>query len=167
MDSPTRVYVPSVLEANGNAIGMGCFSTEQIAWEVMKTFLGKSEQMNLERATIVAWEIDVLGEDAMTILTTLEGKVCPVCQRKTFWVDFEHLSALCYGSQCSAWIEQSTVDPEIIDCGWPPLRFLKQVKEIEEAYNELRTIGADVLASTENHADTITQAMFDSTHQFG
>ena len=53
--------------------------------------------------------------------------------------------------------KQSTVDPEIIDCGWPPLRFLKQVKEIEEAYNELRTIGADVLASADEHPDTATQ----------
>ena len=63
------------------------------------------------------------------------------------------------------WIEQSTVDPEIIDCGWPPLRFLKQVKEIEEAYNELRTIGADVLAATDEHPDTVTQAMYASSNQ--
>ena len=49
-------------QADGNAIGMGCFSTEQIAWEVMKTFLGKSEQMNLEQATI-AWDVDVVGEE--------------------------------------------------------------------------------------------------------
>ena len=60
MDSPSRVFVPSVLEADGNAIGMGCFSTEQIAWEVMKTFLAKSEQMNLEQATIIAWDVDCL-----------------------------------------------------------------------------------------------------------
>ena len=68
MDSSGRVYVPSVLEAGGNAIGMGCFSTEQIAWEVLKTFLGKSEQMNLEQATIVAWDVDVVGENGMTVL---------------------------------------------------------------------------------------------------
>ena len=114
---------------------------------------------------MIAWDIDVVGEDGMTVLSTLEGKICPVCQRRTFWVDLEHLSALCYGSQCSAWIEQSTVDPEIIDCGWPPLRFLKQVKEIEEAYNELRTIGADVLAATDEHPDTVTQAMYASSNQ--
>ena len=165
MDSPSRVFVPSVLEAAGNAIGMGCFSTEQIAWEVMKTVLAKSEQMNLEQATIIAWDVDVVGTDGMTVLTTLEGKICPVCQRRTFWVDLEHLSALCYGSQCSAWIEQSTVDPEIIDCGWPPLRFLKQVKDIEEAYNELRTVGADVLASTEEYSNAATQAMYDSMNE--
>ena len=165
MDSSKRVFVPSILEADGNAIGLGCFSTEQIAWEVMKTFLSKSEQMNLQQATMIAWDIDVVGEDGMTVLSTLEGKICPVCQRRTFWVDLEHLSALCYGSQCSAWIEQSTVDPEIIDCGWPPLRFLKQVKEIEEAYNELRTIGADVLAATDEQLDTVTQALYDSVQQ--
>ena len=43
MDSPSRVYVPSVLEADGNAIGMGQV-LEQIAWEVMKTFLGKANR---------------------------------------------------------------------------------------------------------------------------
>ena len=69
MDSSKRVFVPSVLEADGNAIGMGCFSTEQIAWEVMKTFLGKSEQMNLQQATMIAWDIDVVGEDGMTVLS--------------------------------------------------------------------------------------------------
>ena len=53
---------------------MGCFSTEQIAWEVLKTFLGKSEQMNLEQATIVAWDVDVVGENGMTVLTKLEGE---------------------------------------------------------------------------------------------
>ena len=96
MESPSRVYVPSAIEADGNAIGMGCFSTEEIAWQVLKTFLGKSEQMNLIEASVVAWDVDVLGEDGMTVLSTLEGKICPVCQRRTFWVDLEHLSALCY-----------------------------------------------------------------------
>ena len=57
------------------------------------------------------------------------------------------------------------MDPEIIDCGWPPLRFLKQVKDIEEAYNELRTIGADVLASVDEHPDTATQQLYESTYQ--
>jgi hypothetical protein len=39
---------------------------------------------------------------------------------------------------------------------------LKQVKDIEEAYNELRTVGADVLASTEEYSNTATQAMYES-----
>ena len=163
MDSPKRVFVPSVLEADGNAIGMGCFSTEQIAWEVMKTFLGKSEQMNLQQATMIAWDIDVVGEDGMTVLSTLEGKICPVCQRRTFWVDLEHLSALCYGSQCSAWIEQSTVDLRSSIVATSSI--LETSQEIEEAYNELRTIGADVLAATDEHPDTVTQAMYASSNQ--
>jgi hypothetical protein len=163
MESPSRVYVPSATESDGTAIGMGCFSTEEIAWQVLKTFLGKSEQMSLTEASVVAWDVDVLGEDGMTVLSSLEGKICPVCLRRTFWVDLEHLSALCYGSSCSAWIEQSTVDPEIVDCGWPPLRFLKQVKDIEEAYNELRTIGSDVASSMEQTNDAITQQMYESS----
>ena len=40
-----------------------------------------------------------------------------------------------------------------------------QVKDIEEAYNELRTIGADVLASIDEHPDSATQAMYESTYQ--
>ncbi|MDA8718333.1 hypothetical protein N9M09_03865, partial [Candidatus Poseidoniales archaeon] len=87
MESPSRVYVPSATEADGTAIGMGCFSTEEIAWQVLKTFLGKSEQMSLTEASVVAWDVDVLGEDGMTVLSSLEGKICPVCQRRTFWVD--------------------------------------------------------------------------------
>ena len=44
--------------------------------------------MSLTEASVVAWDVDVLGEDGMTILSSLEGKICPVCQRRTFWVDF-------------------------------------------------------------------------------
>ena len=36
MESPSRVYVPSATEVDGTAIGMGCFSTEEIAWQVLK-----------------------------------------------------------------------------------------------------------------------------------
>ena len=58
-------------------------------------------------------------------------------------------SALCHGTACSAWIEENTIDPEIIDCGWPTIRFLKQNKSIDEAVNELFKLGDKLRASAD------------------
>ena len=41
MSSLSRVFVPSVTEENGNTIGLGIFSTEEVAWKVLRTFLKK------------------------------------------------------------------------------------------------------------------------------
>ena len=136
-----RVFVPSVTEEDGGTVGLGCFSSEKVAWEVLRTFLKRSEEMLLSSSSVVIWDVDRVGEEAMTVLATMECKDCPVCSRRTFWIDLENFSALCHGSACSAWIEENTVDPEIIDCGWPTIRFLKQNKSIEEAVKELYKLG--------------------------
>jgi len=140
-ESISRVFVPSVTEEDGNTLGLGCFSTEEVAWQVLRTFLNKSEQMLLTRCSVVVWDIDIVGEEAMTVLSNMECKDCPVCSRRTFWIDTDNFSALCHGTACSAWIEENTVDPEIIDCGWPTIRFLKQNKSIDEAVEELFKLG--------------------------
>ena len=137
----SRVFVPSVTEEDGGIIGLGCFSTEDTAWQVLRAFLKKSEQMLLNSCSVVVWDVDIVGEDAMTVLSTMECRDCPVCGRRTFWIDVDNFSALCHGSACSAWIEENTVDPEIIDCGWPTIRFLKQNKSIEEAVESLFKLG--------------------------
>ena len=136
-----RVFVPSVVEEDGGTLGLGCFSTEEVAWQVLRAFLKRSEEMLLAKCSVVMWDIDRIGEDAMTVLSTMECKDCPVCSRRTFWIDLENFSALCYSSACSAWIEENTLDPEIIDCGWPTIRFLKQNKSIDEAVRELYKLG--------------------------
>ena len=97
--------------------------------------------MLLNSCSVVVWDVDIVGEDAMTVLSTMECRDCPVCGRRTFWIDVDNFSALCHGSACSAWIEENTVDPEIIDCGWPTIRFLKQNKSIEEAVEALFKLG--------------------------
>ncbi len=137
----SRVFVPSVIEENGNSLGLGCFSSEDVAWQVLRAFLKKSEQMLLVKCSVVVWDVDIVGEEAMTVLSSMECKDCPVCSRRTFWIDVDNFSALCYGTACSAWIEENTVDPEIIDCGWPTIRFLKQNKSIEEAVEALFKLG--------------------------
>jgi hypothetical protein len=155
-DTPARVFVPTAVEANGKAIGMGCFSTEETAWQVLRSFLKKSDIMELASASVVIWEIDIIGDDAMTVLSTIECKPCPVCKRNSFWVDLNQFSALCYGPSCAAWVEESTVEPGVIDCGWPAIQFLKQAGSIKEAFQELYKLGDRLTAAgqTEQVAGT-------------
>ncbi len=148
-----RVFVPSVVEQDGDTIGLGCFSSEETAWQVLRAFLQKSEQMLLTKSSVIIWDVDRVGEDGMTVLSTMECKDCPVCLRRTFWVDLDNFSALCHGSACSAWIEENTIDSEIIDCGWPATRFLKQNKSIEEAVRELYRLGDKLRAAGINEQE--------------
>ena len=79
-----RVYVPSAVEDGGEVVAMGCFSTQETAMNVLRSFLKKSHQVPLERASIAVWEVDVVGDDAVSVLSEFECRVCPVCHRPTF-----------------------------------------------------------------------------------
>jgi hypothetical protein len=137
-----RIYVPSAVEESGAVVAMGCFSTQETALNVLRSVLKKSHQVPLERASVMAWEIDVVGDDAVTVLSEYECRLCPVCHRSTFWIDIERFKATCYGSACGAWIEESTVEANVIDCGWPPTQFAEQVDSIDDAMRSLRRIAA-------------------------
>ena len=161
-ESIPRVFVQSVTEENGGTIALGCFSSEETAWQVLRAFLKKSEQMLLESSSVVIWDVDIVGEEAMTVLSTMECKDCPVCGRRSFWIDVDNFSALCYVSACSAWIEENTVDPEIIDCGWPTIRFLKQNKSIDEAVEALFKLGDRLKSVGEERMDeTAAESMLE------
>ena len=67
-----RVYVPSAVEEGGAVVAMGCFSSQETALNVLRSFLKKSHQVPLERAIVAAWEVDVVGDDAMTVLSEYE-----------------------------------------------------------------------------------------------
>ena len=137
-----RVYVPSAVEEDGSVVGMGCFSTQETALNVLRSFLTKSHQVPLLRASVAAWDVDVVGDDAVTVLSEYECRTCPVCHRTTFWIDVERFKAKCCGSACGAWIEDSAVVAGVIDCGWPPTRFAEQVEDIDDAMRSLRRIAA-------------------------
>ncbi|MDP7394693.1 MAG: hypothetical protein QGI14_05825, partial [Candidatus Poseidonia sp.] len=64
-----------------------------------------------------------------------------------FWIDVERFKARCYGSACGAWIEESAVEPDVIDCGWPPTQFSEQVESIDDAMRALRRIAAKAEAA--------------------
>ncbi len=147
MTSPERVFVPSVTEDNGNTIGLGVFSSEETAWRVLREFLKKSDMMALTRSDILIWEVDIIGDEAMTVLSSMHCRDCPVCKRRTFWVDLNSFSALCSGKACQAWIEESTFEPGKLDIGFPPTRFLKQTDSIEDAMSELHDVGTNLEAA--------------------
>jgi len=42
-----RVYVPSAVEEGGAVVGMGCFSSQETALNVLRSFLKKSHQSRL------------------------------------------------------------------------------------------------------------------------
>lgn len=142
MALPNRVYVPSAVEANGDVVGMGCFSSQATAVNVLRDHLKRSHQVALERASIAAWEVDVVGIDAVTVLSEYECRICPVCHRTTFWIDLERFKAHCYGASCGAWVEESSVEANVINCGWPPTQFSEQVDSVENAMQALRRIAA-------------------------
>ena len=93
MTQPSRVFVPSVTEEDGGTIGLGVFSSEEVAWKVLRKFLSKSHLMTLTRSDLVIWEIDQVGEDGMTVLSSMHCRDCPVCKRRTFWMDLDTYSA--------------------------------------------------------------------------
>ena len=35
-DEVQRVFVPSAVEEDGNSLALGCFSTEETAWQVLQ-----------------------------------------------------------------------------------------------------------------------------------
>ena len=67
-----RVYVPSAVEEDGTVVGMGCFSTQETALNVLRSFLKKSHQVPLQRASVASWDVDVVGDDAVTVLSEYE-----------------------------------------------------------------------------------------------
>jgi hypothetical protein len=156
MTAPPRVFVPSVTEENGGAIGLGVFSSEETAWSVLRQFLKKSHLMALKRSDLVIWDVDKVGEEGMTVLSSMHCRDCPVCKRRTFWIDLDTFSAMCTGQACEAWIEESTIEPGIIDLGWPPMRFLKQAENLGDAISELNKIGAQLEAAGRTPENPIT-----------
>ena len=156
MTSLERVFVPSVTEDNGNTIGLGVFSTEETAWKVLREFLKKSDLMKLIQSDILIWDMDIIGDEAVTVLSSMHCRDCPVCKRRTFWIDLESYSALCSGTACEAWIEESTIEPGKLDLGFPPTRFLKQTDTIENAISELNEVGAKLEAAGNTPNQAIT-----------
>lgn len=160
-DAEREVFVPSVEQGDGIVVGLGIFSEEKIAMSVLKDFLKRTEQMDLISAEMTRWVIDIIGHEGSNLLFRMANRRCPVCERNTFWVDLASFSAMCYGSGCGAWIEDNFHIEEIVDCGWPPLRFLHQSSTVENAMTELRKMGIRLKAAGQANSALAAKAFLD------
>jgi hypothetical protein len=161
--APDRVFVPSVIDSESGTIGLGIFSSEETAWNVLRAFIKKSQVMHLTEASVVVWDVDIIGENAMNVLSQTHCRQCPVCKRQTFWMDLDAYSGLCYGDACEAWLEESSAGDDLINCGWPPTRFMKQTKSIEDALKELAAIGAQIEAAGNTPKETERDLLYGAT----
>ena len=138
MDEPLKqVYVPVVATPGGEKTQLGVLSSEQDAWDVMRAFLSKAGETQVVTASIVAWEIDFVGEEGSFELATFDRKSCPVCTELSFWVEGEDERARCYYSRCGAWIEENRFEPGRWDCGWPSANWNKRSDSFESAHKGL------------------------------
>tara|TARA_E500000081_G_C5994102_1_gene288154 strand:+ start:136 stop:693 length:558 start_codon:yes stop_codon:yes gene_type:complete len=172
-----QVFVPFVATPGGEKTQLGVFSTEQDAWDVMRAFLAKAGATDVVSGSIVAWEIDYVGEEASLELAAFDRNNCPVCDEMSFWVEGDNEKARCYFPRCGAWIEQNAYDPSRWDCGWPAANWNKRAEDYEQAYKGLVAMRAQStsagmssrMASREAWLDekdrerrTIQQKKFDS-----
>ena len=86
-----QVFVPFVATPGGEKTQLGVFSTEQDAWDVMRAFLAKAGATDVVSGSIVAWEIDYVGEEASLELAAFDRNNCPVCDEMSFWIEGECL----------------------------------------------------------------------------
>ncbi len=165
MEEPVvgEVFVPTVEEEGGNVIGLGVFSSESIAMNVLKDYFKHSWRGKIISANLAKWEIDLIGHDGLTLLAKWSCQVCPMCERPTFWIDLDSFSARCYGTACGAWMEDNIHEEDVIDIGVPTIRWLHQSRSIKQAMIEFRKKKAEMRAAGGDPDDeVITAAMEDA-----
>ena len=90
-----QVFVPIVATPGGEKPHLGVFSTEQDAWDVMRAFLAKAGATDVVSGSIVAWEIEYVGEEGSLELAAFDRNNCPVCDEMSFWVEGDQEKARC------------------------------------------------------------------------
>ncbi len=131
----TEVFVPSLISNQDESNALGCFSSEELAWDVLKTHLRSDLQEQYSSASIVKWILDVPGEEGFEIQTSLNCRECPACRRRTFWIDFDSSKGQCHQVACLAWIEEKS--EEEVHYGWPPVQFSGQTETLSDAMKML------------------------------
>jgi len=155
MNEEKFVFVPSIVTIEGLIEGLGIFSKESSALDVLKNRLNKNWSSGYKEAQLVMWELDS-DESKAIPLKHMYANVCPICDERTFWTDAIELNALCYLPTCQAWIESSDIETDKVDCGWPPIGYTSQVDSLADALSSLRTYGAKIRASATEDSDIFT-----------
>lgn len=140
MNEPQQVFMPTVIDVDGRNTPLGVTSKESDAWDVLRAFFARAEYTDFIEAFVEVWEVDYIGEDPNTELGRMRRRPCPICERSSFWEELgevnykgvrEGYSGRCHRPECSAWIEQNSIEESRWDCGWPAAQWTKRV----ETYN--------------------------------
>ena len=155
MSEQKFVFVPSIVTIEGKIEGLGIYSEEPLALDILKNKLRNNWSTGYKEAQLVMWQLNSSESEAVP-LKHMYANVCPICDERTFWTDAVELNALCYLPTCQAWIESSDVESEKVDCGWPPIGYTSQVDTLADALTALRLYGARIRASTTDDSDIFT-----------
>ena len=155
MDDYEFVFVPSIVNIDGNIEGLGIYSKESLAFDALKKKISENWSSGYKEAQLVMWTLD--SDDSKAVpLKHMSANVCPICDERTFWTDAVEMNALCYLPACQAWIESSDKEMDKIDCGWPPIGYTSQVDTLADALSSLRNYGAKIRASVADDSDIFT-----------
>lgn len=155
MNEDIFVFVPSVVNIDGEIEGLGIYSNENSALEKLKKKISENWSEGYKEAQLVMWTLDSDSSEAVP-LKHMYAKTCPICDERTFWTDVVEMNALCYLPACQAWIESSDIEEGRIDCGWPPIGFTSFSDSIEGALTSLRKYGARIRTSMIEDSDIFT-----------
>lgn len=140
------VFVPSIVNSDDVQEGLGIYSTEQKALDVLRDTLRARTAERLKDAQIVLWVLDEAKTPSIPLKHMLAHR-CPVCRQPAFWIDAIEMNALCYVRSCQAWVEHSDIETDKVDCGWPPIGFTSQSADLDEALQILKVYGAKMRGS--------------------
>ena len=165
-----QVFMPSVINTDGEKTELGVVTKEEDAWGVLRAFFSRAEETDCISATIDVWEVDYVGEHPRTELTLLSRRPCPICDRSSFWSELgeanlrghrEPFSGRCYRLECSAWVEPNNVEIERWDCGWPAAQWTKRVESFNLGIRGLVEMRGAVNASGRRHRATMSKKLVD------
>ena len=164
--------MPIVINVDMQPTPLGLTSKESDAWDVLRAFFARAEDTEFIEAFVEAWEVDYVGEEPNSELGRLRRRPCPICERSSFWEELgtevsrkgevAAKSGRCHRPECSAWIEENSVEDDRWDCGWPAAQWTKRVESYSLGIRGLVEMrGAVTAAGKERRATMSSDLMKD------
>ncbi len=165
-----QVFMPSVINTDGERTELGLVTQEEDAWAVLRAFFARAEETDCIAATIDVWEVDYVGEEPRTELAYLQRRPCPICERSSFWSemgeanfkgDKQPLSGRCYRLECASWVEPNNIEVDRFDCGWPAAPWTKRCESFNLGIRGLVEMRGAVTASGRRRRSTMSKELMD------
>ena len=165
-----QVFMPTVVDVDGNTTPLGVTSKESDAWDVLRAFFSRAEDTEFVEALVESWEVDFIGEEPNNELGRLRRRPCPICERSSFWEELgdnnfkgerQGNSGRCHRPECSAWIEQNNIDDGRWDCGWPAAQWTKRVESYNLGFMGLVEMRGAVTAAGKTRQSTMSKEIME------